>query len=33
MTPAEVRELHDDEYDALVEYMLEDARRAKRSRR
>jgi hypothetical protein len=33
MTPAEVYELHEDEYDAFVEYMLEDARRAKRQAR
>jgi hypothetical protein len=33
MTPAEIRELHDDEYDALVAFMLDDARRTKRAGR
>jgi hypothetical protein len=33
MTPAEVAALHDDEYDAFCDYLLEDARRAKRQAR
>jgi hypothetical protein len=33
MTPGEVRAMHDDEYDAFVAYMVEDARRAKRQAR